>query len=261
METVKKATSARAPTMIKFTWRGSRSVTMLYPLDQRLLQAARDQAKCLTGDPDHTVAAAAMDTLGRIYTGVNVHHFTGGPCAELVALGVAASANAGPIVEMVAVSANGTVMPPCGRDRQVLMDQHPDCQVIVSTLQGEAALPVRKLLPQAYVHPDAHPERVVWFAGHYYEAVSAGRKTATTRFDDPVTAGPAWFVFEDGETLRRLRAEVVSLNPRTLATLTDDDARLEGFITAGELREGLRGHYPGLTDNAPLTLARFRALR
>ncbi|MDR1294143.1 MAG: ASCH domain-containing protein [Bifidobacteriaceae bacterium] len=231
---------------------------MLHSLDRRLLRAARDQATHLTGDPNHTVAAAAMDTLGRIHTGVNVHHFTGGPCAELVALGVATSAGAGPIVKMVAVGADGSVMPPCGRDRQVLMDQHPDCEVIVPTPDGETAIPVRRLLPFAYIHPDSSPERVVWFDGRYHAAIAAGHKTATTRFDDPIAVGAAWFVFEDADTLKRLRAEITSLEPRTMATLTDDDARLEGCAAASELRDGLRGHYPDLAEDSPLTLVRFR---
>lgn len=38
---------------------------------------------------------AALGLNGNIYTGVNNHHFNGGPCAELVVLGVAASAHAG----------------------------------------------------------------------------------------------------------------------------------------------------------------------
>jgi cytidine deaminase len=51
-------------------------------------------------DPDHSVAAAAMDTHGRIHVGVKNHHFTVGPCAELVVLGIAATADAGPLVTM-----------------------------------------------------------------------------------------------------------------------------------------------------------------
>ena len=105
---------------------------MLYPPELRVLEAALRQAERLTGQPDHTVAAAAMDTTGRIFTGVNVYHFTGGPCAELVVLGQAASEGAGPLTTIVAVGDGGRgVIPPCGRCRQVLLDQHPDCFVIV----------------------------------------------------------------------------------------------------------------------------------
>jgi cytidine deaminase len=40
---------------------------------------------------NHTTAAAARSDDGRIVTGLNVYHFTGGPCAELVVIGTAAS--------------------------------------------------------------------------------------------------------------------------------------------------------------------------
>ena len=40
-----------------------------------------------SGDGDkHTVAASIYASDGVIYSGVNVFHFTGGPCAEIVAL-------------------------------------------------------------------------------------------------------------------------------------------------------------------------------
>jgi len=41
-------------------------------------------------------ASAAMDINGGMHTGVNVFHFTGGPCAELVAIGAAAGRTADP---------------------------------------------------------------------------------------------------------------------------------------------------------------------
>lgn len=86
-----------------------------------MLDAAIRQAQALTGDTNHTVAAAAMDSTGRIHTAVNDYHFTGGPCAELVVLGVAAAAEAGPLTTMVAVGDSGRgVIAPCGRCRQVL---------------------------------------------------------------------------------------------------------------------------------------------
>lgn len=119
-----------------------------------MVDAAFRQAEALTGDPNHTVAAAAMDSLGRIHTAVNVYHFTGGPCAELVVLGVAAAVKAGPLTTIVAVGDEGRgVIPPCGRCRQVLLDQHPDCSVIVPAEDGAYAVPIRELLPHGYQWP------------------------------------------------------------------------------------------------------------
>ena len=40
-------------------------------------------------DGAHTMGAAVRDADGRMFAGVNLFHFTGGPCAELVALSMA----------------------------------------------------------------------------------------------------------------------------------------------------------------------------
>ena len=58
--------------------------------DDAVIDAATRLATTLGDDPNHTVAAAAMDLSGTIHAAVNNHHFTGGPCAELVVLGLAA---------------------------------------------------------------------------------------------------------------------------------------------------------------------------
>lgn len=77
-------------------------------------------------DPNHTVAAAAMDAAGRIRSAVNVDHFTGGPCAELVVMGAAAAAGAGPILTTAAVGDHGRgLISPCRGWRQPLHDFHP----------------------------------------------------------------------------------------------------------------------------------------
>lgn len=95
-----------------------------------------------------------MDVDGRIHEAVNVYYFTGGPCAELVALGVAAAAGA---KQLLTVAAAGDrrrgLIPPCGRCRQVLLDQHPDIMVAVPTQRGPEMRPIRKLLPDTYVSP------------------------------------------------------------------------------------------------------------
>ncbi|KAG8158283.1 hypothetical protein KVR01_012044 [Diaporthe batatas] len=103
-----------------------------------------------TNQTTHQVGAAALSADGRtIFTGINVSHFNGGPCAELVTLGAAAAGGcgvAGALTHMVAVRNDGvTVLSPCGRCRQVLMDLHPDIRVIVDTrprglVAGEAAV-------------------------------------------------------------------------------------------------------------------------
>lgn len=232
---------------------------MLFPPEKRVLDAALVQLEVLTGDPNHTVAAAAMDTTGRIFTGVNDHHFTGGPCAELVVLGVAAAAGAGPLTTMVAVGDwNRGVIAPCGRCRQVLLDQQPDCHVIVPTGSSEPGLvPIRRLLPYSYNHPDANPERFIRFNPRYHDSVAAGAKTATTRFDDPCALGPAWLVFEFGDVYKRLRGVVDLIDSKRFDEITDADAQLEGGAVADDLRNGLRGHYPDIRDDSIVDVVHF----
>ena len=51
-----------------------------------LVEAARSALR-VGGDGNiHTVAAAVLDDNDRVHVGLNLYHFTGGPCAELVAL-------------------------------------------------------------------------------------------------------------------------------------------------------------------------------
>ena len=200
-----------------------------------------------------------MGTDGRIYTAVSNNHFTGGPCAELVVLGVAAAANAGPMVTMVAVGDSGRgVLAPCGRCRQVLLDQHPGCQVIVPTPSGPTLLSVRHLLPYAYQDRSADPDRFVRFSPRYYDSVSVGRKTATTRLDDPCRIGSAWLLFEFDDEYRRLPGFVVAIAPKRFDEITDEDARREGGQVADDLKPDLRTHYPHIRDDDTVEVMTFR---
>ncbi|RRJ86455.1 hypothetical protein EG850_08915 [Gulosibacter macacae] len=130
--------------------------------DDDLIAVATELAARLRHGDTHTVAAAAVDRQGRIHSGVNVYHFTGGPCAELVVLGAAAAAQADALVTMVAVGNGGRgVISPCGRCRQVLLDLHPDIHVIVPGAQGPQSVPIASLLPYAYLQAEQMPEVVL----------------------------------------------------------------------------------------------------
>lgn len=236
---------------------------MLYPPEQRLVEAASDVVSRLPADGTYlnTVASAVMDIHGDIYTGANVFHFTGGPCAELVALGVAAGAGAGPITEIVAVGdENRGVIPPCGRCRQVLLDQQPDCRVIVPDGDDAGSVPARELLPYSYQHPDADPPRLLRFSARHWESVVDGAKTATTRFNDPAQPGPATLLFEFDDRYRSMPGEVESVEHVRFADITDAQAALEG-CTADELRSALRtDYYPGIVDDDMVDFVRFRTV-
>jgi cytidine deaminase len=113
---------------------------------------------------DHTVAAAALSTDGRIFTGVNIFHFTGGPCAESGALSNAAAAglasantpgigDGATLTTIVAVANDKRgVISPCGRCRQMLLDYYPDIRVIVKDGEELKTVGTLDLLPFAYIH-------------------------------------------------------------------------------------------------------------
>lgn len=235
------------------------------PLDsteQRLVDTATDVARRLPVDGTYlnTVASAVVDVHGVVSTGVNVGHFTGGPCAELVALGVAAGAGSGPVAAIVAVGDDGRgVMPPCGRCRQVLLDQHPDCRVVVPDAGGLLAVPVRALLPYPSPHPDARPPRLLRFSARHWQAVVDGAKTATMRLGDRVAPGPVTMLFEFEDRYRSLPGMVESAEPIRFADIDDTQAAAEG-CSADELRASSRAYDdPGIGDEDLIYHLRFRA--
>ena len=63
----------------------------LVAADLELVERATEIAARRGDGSINPVAAAARAVDGRIVTGMNVYHFTGGPCAELVLLGNAAA--------------------------------------------------------------------------------------------------------------------------------------------------------------------------
>ena len=218
--------------------------------ERRVLDAARTTAAALAPGDVHTVAAAAMDLSGRIHTGVNVHHFTGGPCAEIVALGVAASApDPQPLVTIAAVVRTGELLVPCGKCRQVFTDLHPGVFVIVPGTREPQLVPLHELLPRAYHQPGEHPGRLLRFASRYYDEIAAGTKTVTIRYRDPIETGPVTLVFEDDDGYRSLPAHVDTVAARRIDPGAD-----------AELLAGLRQHYPGIPDNAAVEVVNFRVL-
>ncbi|SIN45063.1 ASCH domain-containing protein [Micromonospora cremea] len=234
---------------------------MLEKIERRLVAAAEAVVRSPSTGDAHTVAAAAMDANGDIYSGVNVFHFTGGPCAELVVIGSAAAANAPPLITIVAVGdGDRGVIAPCGRCRQVMLDLHPDVFVIVPTGDGQlAAKPVRELLPFGYVaRTGSTAPRVVYFHPRHYDTISSGLKTATVRFQDSVQTGPAVFVFDDGESIRRLDAVVEKVESRRLDHLTEEDAHHEALPDSDALRDAIKTQYPMLGDGDVVDVATFR---
>ncbi|WP_433859543.1 cytidine deaminase [Streptomyces kronopolitis] len=125
------------------------------PVDRELIEAAAHVARTRCRGDNHTVAAAARARDGRIVTAVNAYHFTGGPCAELVLIGTAASQGVYELDTLVAVGDRDRgVLPPCGRCRQALLDYFPALEVIVGAGDRVRTVPVADLLPETYVWAD-----------------------------------------------------------------------------------------------------------
>ncbi|MFC9842764.1 cytidine deaminase family protein [Streptomyces sp. NPDC060223] len=123
-----------------------------HPVDHELIEAAAHVARTHCQGDNHTMAAAGRAQDGRIVTAVNAYHFTGGPCAELVLIGAAASQGIYELDTIVAVGDRDRgVVPPCGRCRQVLLDYFPTVKVIVGEGERTRTVPITDLLPASYV--------------------------------------------------------------------------------------------------------------
>lgn len=133
-------------------------VTHVEPPSRALTEDDRELIRFATsiieahGDGEiHTVAAAVRSLDGAMYGGINLYHFTGGPCAELCALANARASGARELATIVAVGDDGRgPLSPCGRDRQVLFDYYPGIRVLVPTSEGVRSLSVADLLPLGY---------------------------------------------------------------------------------------------------------------
>lgn len=131
-----------------------------HTLDQYIIEKlVRSASEMLARSGDgnnHTVAASLYADDGAIYSGVNLYHFTGGPCAEIVALARLASDGGGarPLAIVAVADRERGVIAPCGRCRQILLDYCPDIQVVLTAEHGILALPLSALLPYVYLRAD-----------------------------------------------------------------------------------------------------------
>ncbi len=129
----------------------------LTPDDLELIEFARQIVDANTDGEFgvHTMGAAVRAADGKMYGGINVYHYTGGPCAELVALGHARASGVRELTTIVAVgNCKRGPQSPCGRCRQVLFDYHPDIRVVLPTSDGIRSVRVQDLLPLGYLWPD-----------------------------------------------------------------------------------------------------------
>ncbi|MEU8184053.1 cytidine deaminase [Micromonospora sp. NPDC049044] len=116
--------------------------------DRALVQAATAVAKLRCRNARHTRAAAARTADGRVFSGVNVHHVTGGACAEVVTVGAAATQGVTELETLVLVGDRGReILAPCERCQQMLRDSFPALRLIVGPVDGPRVLSVADLPP------------------------------------------------------------------------------------------------------------------
>ncbi|RAO60549.1 Cytidine deaminase [Micromonospora saelicesensis] len=114
--------------------------------DRALVQAATAVSKLRCRSQHHTVASAARTAGGRVFTGVNVQHATGGACAELVVIGTAATQGVTALETIVTVADRGReVVAPCDRCQQVLRDYFPQLRVVVGPMDALRVVPLGEL--------------------------------------------------------------------------------------------------------------------
>jgi len=137
------------------TPRGEDSFPDQYTIEKMVHSASEMLARSGDGD-NHTVAASLYAEDGLIYSGVNLYHFTGGPCAEIVALArlVSEGGGAKPLAIVAVADRERGVIAPCGRCRQILTDYCPEIQVVLKAEHGIRAMPLTAILPYVYLRAD-----------------------------------------------------------------------------------------------------------
>ncbi|TCB95944.1 cytidine deaminase [Micromonospora zingiberis] len=114
--------------------------------DRALVQAASAVAKLRCRSAAHTLASAARTADGRVVSAVNVVHDTGGACAEVIAVGAAATQAVGQLETIVTVGDRGrTVVIPCESCRRLLADHFPALRVIVGPADDPQVVPIADL--------------------------------------------------------------------------------------------------------------------
>ena len=94
------------------------------------------------------------------------------------------------------------------------------------------------------------------FRATHLDTVRAGTKRITMRFNDPVEVGPATLVFEFDDEVR-IPGRIVSTLAKRVDSVTEDEAREDGFATAADVLPGLRDYYPELQPGDELVIVRF----
>ena len=95
------------------------------------------------------VAAALVTDQGNVYWGICIDTACSmGFCAEHAAIAAMVTAGEDKVAQIVAVNWDKSVLPPCGRCREFLLQLgNPETQVLVAE---DTAVPVKELLPYSW---------------------------------------------------------------------------------------------------------------
>lgn len=95
------------------------------------------------------VAAALVTDQGNVYRGICIDTACSmGFCAEHAAIAAMLTAGEDKVAQIVAVNWDKSVLPPCGRCREFLLQlANPETQVLVAE---DTAVPVKELLPYSW---------------------------------------------------------------------------------------------------------------
>ena len=95
------------------------------------------------------VAAALVTDQGNVYRGICIDTACSmGFCAEHAAIAAMLTAGEDKVAQIVAVNWDKSVLPPCGRCREFLLQLgSPETQVLVAE---DTAVPVKELLPYSW---------------------------------------------------------------------------------------------------------------
>jgi hypothetical protein len=94
------------------------------------------------------------------------------------------------------------------------------------------------------------------FRATHLPAVRDGSKRLTMRFRDPVHVGPALLVFESDDEVS-LAGHITSTTAKSVGSITNDEARDDGFASAADVLPGLRDYYPDLQASDEIVIVRF----
>jgi cytidine deaminase len=122
--------------------------------NQELIQKAKEIAKLHKCSEDVRIAdvgCALLTEDNKLYLGVSIHACCGiGFCAEHSAIASMVLEQRYKIKKIVAVSGDGTVLPPCGRCRELMYEINEDNYETEIIIESDKSVKLKELLPEPW---------------------------------------------------------------------------------------------------------------